>query len=312
MRYFGLGAVGVLVVLMAPLAARADCQVRTTGPLPVQLTGGGAPVITVGIGGQKFQFLVDTGAQGSFLNYAVAQSLNLDSDESLTTQHDGVAGAVQSFERVAPTIELGPTHVLNAVMSVGVLHGGQLDGAVLDGRLGNNVLDRFDIALDLPHRTIELLAPDDCDRVLPPWPGDFAILPFTAADNGSAQLPVLIDNQTLNGIIDTGASGILVQQSALNQAGLTADAAAGGGVVSGIGGLTLRARREVFNSLVIGPDVYSDVTVTVADSPFEGAVLPGVLVGEDYLQRHRVFISYSTGKIYLATEASSVGPAASQ
>jgi hypothetical protein len=114
-------------------------------------------------------------------------------------------------------------------------------------------------------------------------------------------LPVELDGVTLRTEIDTGSSIALLTASGIDRMGLSADVLARdpGGAVSGVGRFAVAMQRHRFGTLQIGGERIAAPAVWVA----RVHVLPIVdlLLGGDWLRGRRVWFSYATSQIFVAT-----------
>jgi predicted aspartyl protease len=116
-------------------------------------------------------------------------------------------------------------------------------------------------------------------------------------------ISVTLDGMAENALVDTGASYTTIARTRALAAGVTEQMlqADHQGSVQGIA----RARADVaahrFTSLQIGTESFSRPTLIVA--PLPGSVdntSYHMLLGEDYLRKHRVWISYDGYSVHVA------------
>lgn len=68
----------------------------------------------------------------------------------------------------------------------------------------------------------------------------------------------------------------------------------------GVAPAAVSAAQHRFDSLVIGPETIARPILRVAPMGTIGSTRKDMLVGGDYLRRHRVWLSYATGMVYIA------------
>ena len=97
-----------------------------------------------------YEFMVDTGAQITVIDPALARELKLESAGSLNIVT--VASNVEVPLVSASIVRVGPVSVRDIQMAVEDL--GRAESPNLRGILGNNFLSRFDLLIDNRHRTL--------------------------------------------------------------------------------------------------------------------------------------------------------------
>jgi hypothetical protein len=112
-------------------------------------------------GSGPYEFMVDTGAQITVIDPALARELKLESTGSLNIVT--VSSHVDSPLVSAELMTIGPVSVRRIRMAAEDLGTVQADYPGLRGILGNNFLSRFDLLIDNAHR---LLCFDDSHRML--------------------------------------------------------------------------------------------------------------------------------------------------
>jgi gag-polyprotein putative aspartyl protease len=111
-------------------------------------------------GSGPYEFMVDTGAQITVVDPALARELKLEFKGSLNIVT--VASHVDAPLVSAAVVEIGPVSVHDIRMAVEDLGSIQAEYPGLRGILGNNFLSRFDLLIDNGHR---MLCFDDSGRM---------------------------------------------------------------------------------------------------------------------------------------------------
>lgn len=307
MRHFLKFAVLVFGVIWNAGLAKASvtCPLVLAGDFPVTFIGGRMPVITVKLGGVSLDMMVDSGAGVSSITNAAWEKLGGPPFRNIGGSYaTGAGGTVQLNTGLLEDVDTG--HAIAKDQAFMVTDSGVPElrhKALADGVLGYDFLDTFDVGLDFPdkHLSLYLFAPH-CDSPEPPWAGDYDQEPLTLHnDSMDATIPYGIDNQTFQGIIDTGADFTLVFQSALDRARIEPAVAPANltawGVGIGIGGRKFNYKIEKFGSITIGAEQFGNAWLRVANVPLDA--FSDLSLGEDYLLTHRVFISNSTQSVLL-------------
>ncbi len=276
--------------------AGTTCPLVLAGALPVTYIDGRMPVITVRIGGKELSMMVDSGSGLSAITVASWQALGGPPFRDLRGSYGiGVGGVVQLNTGLLEDVDTGHAIAKDQAFMVSDLSVMTLRGKKLaDGVLGYDFLDNFDIAFDLPDNRISLYFIQHCDSPVAPWAGDFDAETLNINRTSlNETIPYEIDDQRLQGMIDSGAYSTLVSQAALDHAGLKPVASLNLAKTGfGVGNLPFSYQIEQFASAAIGAEQFGDVWLRVGGRSL--ADLADVIVGEDYLWTHRVFISNST------------------
>ncbi len=288
---FGIAALGLCLLAGCTPAG----QLTDVGDLPVTFVHG-EPVVDVSVGGQPVRLIVDTGAETSLLTPDALRRLQV-THEFGSFRINGVGGGVYAAASYPGRLKMDCAAEIDVAFSIATLHhrGGPDDA---DGLLGDDVLNGYDIALDFPHDEIELFDTARDADMIPFATGQFARLPMATLQSRRHEITVFLDGRALTALIDSGAAGISsVQQSAVDRLGLR-PLSCGARVTSyGIGGLPAHGRLCRFDSMTIGGEVLAQPVLNVQDS---GATNHDILLGEDYLHSHEVFISNRYHAIYLS------------
>ena len=134
-----------------------------------------------------------------------------------------------------------------------------------------------------------------CAGLAPPWSGPANAVSLEPDEQeGKLFFPVSLDGHPLTAFLDTGAGGSAVQQSALDLGPALAHDPVRR--VFGIGLQGTDLHRHRFGHLRINGVDYGAARVGV------GALQTGkadMLLGEDFLRRHRVFIAFRAHKLFI-------------
>lgn len=276
-----------------PLAVRfADGRATPWLPLP---EAGGLIEVAVTVNGAPVRAVIDSGAQFSAIDRALAERLDLDRPLAAPLLAYGVSGS--------PSL----THTLRLDLALPGLTIPGLRAAALDiaaisqatGRdfqllIGRDVLRAVALDADFPRRRARLIA-----REAVRTPAD--AIPIPLADRGGAPVTVIRIEAapTLEVLVDTGASGTLaLSAKAATDAGLLAP---GRPVTSAhsvsLGGLSLdRVARAA--TLQVGPLVLQDADIQIY-TPVAGAPGPAGLLGTGAFQPYRMTMDLAGSRLFL-------------
>jgi predicted aspartyl protease len=175
------------------------------------------------------------------------------------------------------------------------------------GILGGDLLSYFDIEIDIPAGIVRLWRPQGCDQIDPSgWKGDFDAIPMqressTDLTGGKAiSIPIWLDGAFLRATVDTGSDGVLLlSREAALKAGVTAEELSHD-PVSKTFGLTgsVDIRFHAFHDFLVGSEEFHNVTIPVQDRINRDGG-DDALLGMGFLGKHRIWISYKTGTLFL-------------
>lgn len=192
-----------------------------------------------------------------------------------------------------------------STLTVGPLPQSAFASHDIAGLLGADFLGGFDLDLDMPRGRLSVYRVTGCaapslGRLLP-WPTSHTTLAASAPIRDVLTFPVELDGVPLRAEIDTGSAIGLLTASGIDRMGLSAAALAHdpGGSVRGVGRFAVVMHRHRFGTLEIGGERIAAPAVWAAAVH----VLPIVdlLVGGDWLRGRRVWFSYATSQIFVAT-----------
>lgn len=254
--------------------------------------------------GAPVRAMLDTGAQRSVVTATAVAKLGLLSDPRNGSVMSGVGGqglpqndAIAehySFAGFDPRTGHYPVVELPIELPPGPLFG---------GIVGSDMLGAFDLDLDRPGDRLTVYTVSGCGGDFVPWTVPHVALPLHLSwDTGRPLLSVEVDGVTLTAMLDTGASTSVLDSAAAERLGMTpailAKEPSGRGF--GAAGVDFSRTEHRFRELRIGPERFEDVVLTVLDRTLPEA---DMLLGEDFLARHRVWISYRTRQLILAGTA---------
>ncbi|HEY4172390.1 MAG TPA: retroviral-like aspartic protease family protein [Rhodopila sp.] len=301
------GILLLLASLLLPVAARAACVVDNKATVTLDVVGG-TIAVPVAINGTTATMILDTGAQRSILTEEAAHRLNVARDEWVGTTMRGIGG-IESRPNADPrTLTLGGVPLVRRTLShdtsltVGIIPRTVIGNLVIDGALGRDYLDSFDLDLDVPDRRVTLYRVQGCSGRFLPWHGGYTGVPVNLLDQDALIVPVALDGTPLRALLDTGATSSLVAAPGLYRLGLQP----GGfmkdpaGQVSGVGSHVVTMHRHTFRSLQVGGQATSAPEIWAAPGVHLTPIVD-MLLGADWLAQRRVWISYATRQLFVAT-----------
>jgi len=282
----------------------AACGLGPGSVIPVGLAQG-IPIALVSINGHPASMVLDSGAERSLVSIAAVSRLGLRLDHTRISMTRGIGGGAANFDVRLDGLQLGRLAVPVRSAAMAALQVAPDAGPPPDGLLGGDVLSEFEIDLDLPHRRVTFYRGRLCPGEGPPWPGEAVALPAARSALDRLFIPVTLDGHAMRALLDTGASGSLVDTGAAAAAGLpiAASPADPEATLSGANSSPISARLHRFATLQVGPTTVRGpwlVAMRLPIPPGEPGYNGDLVLGSDYFLTRRVWLSYATGRIFIA------------
>lgn len=304
----------VMGMLLASQVSAETCHLAKYGTLPVEVTGGRATTM-VKINGTDTRLILDTGAFFSVMSKANAAALGLKRRPlPFDFRLYGIGGAAD-----AQYTDIKDFGVLDATLhKIDFIVGGTDMGA---GLLGANLLDAFDLELDLAHGKLTLFEVDHCKKTsLAYWAKDgnyfiADIEPFSRDTDRRTFFSVTINGKHVRALLDSGAPATLITRSAAERVGLDLN---GPDVKvarrsSGIGAKSYKTWMVPVDSFSVGSETIQHSQMLVIDGSM-GNRETDMLLGLDFILAHRIFIdnrekraffTYNGGRVFALADAAS-------
>jgi predicted aspartyl protease len=259
-----------------------------------RLAGGAQPLILlpVSVNGQgPFEFILDTGAGTSLLSPELAHKIGAKIIGAKEGQSAG--GKVSVSLAKVDSLAVGDTR--RDDVDVGIVdlsHIGKAIGAKIDGDLGYNFFNRFQITIDYQNCEIRFEDPKPVEYF---GASARAEIPLRLANPAK---PLILIDTYLNGLgpfqfaVDTGTSTTAIAPELAKQLGLTTSSIGPGTT----GGAHVAVTASALQSFAAGSAKVDDMAIVVADffsmlSQAVGAKLDGI-VGYNFLRNYKVVIDY--------------------
>lgn len=271
-----------------------ECTLEAKAQLPIEMRRNIA-VVQATVDGSPANLVLDTGAEHTVLLASFVDRIHLKRDFRHATMIRGIGSAMASAVARPDEIALGGVTIDRPFVIVGSFSTGDLPGGFPDGLLGADILSRFDVDVDVPHGRLTLYSA--CPNAAPPWREPYVALPGRLA-RGRFFIPLGLDGTTVPVAVDTGAEYSLVSTRAAQAAGVSAAALARDppAYLAVVGPDDVTARVHRFRQIRLGSETYPDPVLPVIAIPgqIEG------LLGMNYLRRHRIWLSYAGGRMFVA------------
>ena len=304
MRSLALTPLLLLAACAAPEQGAAGCHTETVATLP--LSPGTRHVVVPGkLKQSDARYILDTGAERSSVVPDAVQQFGLAHTRSGQARTLGVGGIVTS-RTVFANIELGGFETRREVPVVGTPVRVP-EGTPLAGIIGADLLSNYDLEISFPERRVRLWRVRDCTGDYTGWAGRHWSVPLRRTTAGRLMLSVTLDGQQLTAMLDTGSNATMLGSDGARRLGLSeaSMAADPSGFSRGVDANLLQSRLHRFNTLTIGPETLSGPRLAVSEAHLSQEDL---LLGTDWLQSRRAWISWATRQILVQRGEDIRGP----
>jgi hypothetical protein len=287
---------GVACAGLPLLAAAADCHYVQLAELPVvSVAHSHQPAIEGSVDGKPVVMLVDTGAYRTVLTQAEAERHGYTLQPTGRVAH-GVGGSAMEYAVRVKELGIGPTTARNFPINVLTVTGGLKE---YGGIVGADSLLRQDMELALADHKLRFFSNHGCEQGLSYWDPQALEVPLDLpSDHASPAVTVELNGQRLRAIIDTGASRSAVFRSAAEKLGIKLEKPAGKS--HGVGEEAVQRWAGTFQ-FKLGDEVVNNASIGILDHSSEGNHRDyDMLLGQDWLEAHRVLLAVSQQKMYFS------------
>jgi hypothetical protein len=284
------------LLLLAGCAAPGVClPPRQLSEIPL-LRLGHEEIVPVELAGQPAGLLLDTGSNATTITPQAMSTLG-PLQVVGSARAAGIGGEARVPVLALSSLKVGAASVIDPIAALIPLSSLPLDRYPVFGLLGQDILSHWDLDLDVAHDRLALYAPQHCAVPSAPWPGP--VQPVHMAWAGASmgdQVTMSLDDHRVIAKLDTGASATIVTESAagLDDRALANDPTA---LENGVLLQPVKTRRHRFRDFTIGTASYGPTSLDVTDTMHSG---DDMLLGEDFLDRHRVFIAFHDHMLLIA------------
>jgi predicted aspartyl protease len=285
-------------------ARAADCLIEQFPDIAVTFIRN-RPAVPVGINGRYLFFMLDTGFTKTSVAPETQARFNLPIDARFKVKGVGTGGVTTAPYAVIGKFEFSGQTYFNPsfpVIGVDKPFGAPTGPDLYAGVIGGDFLLNYDVELDFSAQSMRLFRRPACYGARPAWTGAYATVPVRISAQNAILFPVRVNGTVLRGMLDTGASGIVLTLAAASGAGIDPASLRGARTVatSGAAGLPGTAWVHPARSLEIGAEAIADRTVLIQDFQLPNADL---LIGEAYIRRHKIWIAYAANLMFIQPAA---------
>ncbi len=296
----------LFVASCAPEVPSLNCDLVALARLPIEVRGR-LLTVPVTIAGQTVRLVVDSGAERTTLSEAAVARLHLPRDLKRVHTSTGIGGTVTSADAVVSDFVLGQARLPIDRVWVGRFGFDTEANPLADGLLGADILLAFDLDIDVPNKTLTIYRVRRCVNNQPPWQEPFVAIAGVTAKKDRLLIPFVLDGAPGTAILDTGASSTTIgvqmaQRMGLNDQTMAMDRKI---VQPGAGSGTMTSHLHWFKELRVGPAVVRGLMLSVLPTD---AGVGDALIGEDFLEGRRVWLSFPTRQVFVSKLAHEIAP----
>ncbi len=294
----------------APPRGSLACLAKPVATLPIVFRDD-VPTTTVLLDNAPASMVLDLGAQASVLSETVVDRLRLARDPSSLPTISGVGGSNVRWAATVDHLGLGALVIDDKRMEVAPIAFGDGPRAI-EGALGLDVLEKYDVDWDLPNRRVTLNAPSGCNGPPPGWatPASEVALrhPFGARGDGRIpgllQLAMQVDGHPVTAMLDTGAGiSLIAPDTATSLEG--SDVRGGTAVLlAGVGSGTPSGHLHRFGSITVGGDTVPQWPMVVAPVPEWAG---NIILGAGFMRLHRAWLPAGGSSIWFGPRVTVAG-----
>ncbi len=183
-----------------PAQAGEKCTLPQIAALSLKPLGDGQYALPVSIGGAEHDFVLGLNNPFSVVSGALADRLGYK-----TSRLPAGIGAALNGEEMMRQVSIGE-------LAVGSSHAKDfhmlradkaLEGSGADGVVGLDLLENFDVELDLKAAKLNLFSQEHCPGNVVYWSRDYAEVPFKTDASGHVSFAMTLDNEKLTVDLDT-------------------------------------------------------------------------------------------------------------
>jgi predicted aspartyl protease len=258
-------------------------------------------IIPVTLGRTTVPFMLDTGAAFSILSTEASRAMGFRHTTQWFSLGEGAGGPVVGYPAKVGVMRIGNGTLLGARLSVQPLFNVPLKQLPVYGLIGSDIVPNWALDLDAAHSRLSLYDENPCTVLAPPWPDPAASVELTDNFSTYIEVEVSLDGRSFEAIVDTGATRSLLGASVARRLhlDLSHDRAITG---RGVGGLPFAAHEHRIDNVVLGGVQIGPMTLRALTRDLPAGDL---LLGQDFLHAHRIFVSYRQHRLWFAPASNS-------
>jgi len=256
---------------------------------------------TVRINDHPVTMLIDTGAGHSAISPELVKQLHLPEDRRTKIAVHGIGGDMKvAHPVIAHSFRAGDGHLVDYELGVANASAPSLKGkpGTPEGLLGLDLLAYYELEFDFSNRVLTLYTQDNCSGNFIPWTGPFEVIAGRRQLNGQLFIPVSVNKEAINALIDTGAARSTLGIDTAHDVGVPDEELRLGGSINAFGqpGVAVKAYEHHFDSVTVGHTTFRQAPLLIADERF-GVIQ--MLLGMDFFRGRKLWMSFKTEQIFL-------------
>lgn len=266
-----------------PFTSQAQCQYQGGHSLDITLAGKYLqPTVKGSINGTEAPLLVATGAYRSFMTARYVQKLGIPSKAEFWKEDMGNDRKSVRTARVSE-FSVGPSKPYKGTFSVIGEYHHETSYAVI---LGVDFLNQADLLIDMNGRFLQFFYPKNCSKDVVLFPEASVLKADWPEHDPRVGFTLMVNGVELQATINTSARASVIHKQAAKRLGLA----------------PAKPNDEFvqIKKLEIGKEVYSDIKIQFNDE-FSGG--HDLILGNDFLNSHRVLFARSQGRVYMIKHA---------
>ncbi len=286
----------LLLLFLAGCQSRG-CEVTEKATVPLQFIDN-VPLVPVAINGTPGLMVLDTGAGRTTLSLEGVERHGLKLDHWAGSTLYGVGGVERHQNALPDSLTIGGLALHQRGiwgLSLSVASLPAMIGAT-DGLLGRDLLGAYDLDIDVPGRQLTLYDVSGCSGRFLPWTEPYRSVAALPAYRDAMVFLSTVDGHALRTMLDSGTAMSLLTTAGQYRVGpgvLTS----GHATIVGVGPQRLAGQVRQYADLAVAGVVTMNPRLLTTEMRFP----LDLLLGADWLRSHRVWLSFATGQLFVAT-----------
>jgi predicted aspartyl protease len=279
---------------------QAKCRYGMVGKLALKYHGATMAVTAEGkINNTPAVMLVDTGSTHTTLTRFAIDKRAIPLEPTMRTFR-GIGGTTRSYQAPIKQFQIGPINTEYGHGSMQVIDetGTRPD---YDALVGSDFLMEQDIELSLADKQMKFFVPKNCEKTfLAYWDKGAVSVPLEFGVHFKRPIvEIALNGVKMRALLDTGASGSIIEAAAARRAGITLDSpnVKAGSEGTGVGKKLSRTFEATFKTFSIGDETIQNANLRIIDQEMEEFE---VILGTDFMRAHRILFAVSQKLLYLS------------
>jgi tetratricopeptide (TPR) repeat protein len=273
-----------LALLLTSNAALAECRYKPVADLAITYSWPALqPLIQGSVNGLPVSLMFNTASFSTFLTSRGALSKGLKPTPT-KDRAAGLGGSTAMYAANVKEFAIGPSRNKNIEVAV-LAATAYLDG--YDGMVGADYAMQMDLEIAMADKKLRFYHATDCEQTwLGYWDQNAIVVPYfnEGWSDKRPRLTVELNGKKMVAIVNTAASHTTVYRKSAERAGITAQ------------------KGSAAFEFKLGDETVKNARLQIIDKPNAGsrADEEDMLLGQDWLRRHRILLSLHQRKAYFS------------